>query len=125
MRQLSGEGAPTTSNIQLLLAYVADLELEVDRLRKQAQFVQHEVRATLKQVRLLCEDGKTVTNAGTLGDVDRALGQLASVLRDLQEPPGYHPAHDQVIAVAVRPLAEQVFRWQQRLEGAPRASLRL
>jgi hypothetical protein len=27
------------------------------------------------------------------------------------------PAHDQVIAIAVRPLAEQVFRWQQRLEG--------
>ena len=30
---------PITSNIHLLLAYVADLELEVDRLRKQAQFV--------------------------------------------------------------------------------------
>ena len=25
------------------------------------------------------------------------------------------PAHDQVIAIAVRPLAEQGFRWEQRL----------
>jgi signal transduction histidine kinase len=47
------------------------------------------------------------------------------VLRDFQEPPGYHPAHDQVIAIAVRPLVEQVFRWQQRLESAPHVVLRL
>src|SRR5262245_37910438 len=38
---------PTVSNVQLLLAYVADLELEVDRLRKQGQFIQHEARGTL------------------------------------------------------------------------------
>jgi signal transduction histidine kinase len=43
----------------------------------------------------------------------------------LQELPGYHPAHDQVIAIAVRPLTEQVFRWQQRLAGAPEVGLRL
>src|SRR6188474_3455120 len=42
-----------------------------------------------------------------------------------RSPPGYHPAHDQVIAIAVRPLAEQVFRWQQRLEGAPKVALQL
>jgi signal transduction histidine kinase len=47
------------------------------------------------------------------------------VLRDLQEPAGYHPAHDQLVAIAVRPLAEQVFRWQQRIAGAPQAVLRL
>jgi signal transduction histidine kinase len=125
MRQSSSERVPTTSNLQLLLAYVADLELEVDHLRKQGQFVQHEVRTSLKQVRLLCQDGKAAGGAEVLGEIERALGQLGSVLRDLQEPPGYHPAHDQVIAIALRPLAEQVFRWQQRLEGAPQASLRL
>jgi len=38
------------ANVHHLLAYVADLELEVDRLRKQSQFVQHEMRAMLKQV---------------------------------------------------------------------------
>jgi len=43
----------------------------------------------------------------------------------MREPAGYHPTHDQVVAIAVRPLAEQVFRWQQRLEGAPQVILRL
>ncbi|MBX9581003.1 MAG: sensor histidine kinase, partial [Gemmataceae bacterium] len=32
---------------------------------------------------------------------------------------------DQVVAVAVRPLVEQVFRWQQRLTGARGVALRL
>jgi signal transduction histidine kinase len=46
-------------------------------------------------------------------------------MKDLDDPPGYHPAHDQVIAIAVRPLIEQVFRWQQRLSGASRAILHM
>ena len=37
----------------------------------------------------------------------------------------YHPAHDQVVPIAVRPLAEQVFRWHQRIEGARQVALRL
>ncbi len=49
---------------------------------------------------------------------------LGEVLRDLQDLPGYHPSLDQVIAVAVRPLAEQVFRWQQRLQGRGGVALR-
>jgi signal transduction histidine kinase len=47
------------------------------------------------------------------------------MLDELREPPGYHPAHDQVVAIAVRPLIEQVFRWQQRLVGALDVQLRL
>src|SRR5262249_37642276 len=46
-------------------------------------------------------------------------------VKDLHELPGYHPAHDQVVAIAVRPLTEQVFRWQQRLNYAAEVSLRL
>ena len=38
---------------------------------------------------------------------------------------GYHPSHDQVVAIAVRPLIDQVFRWQQRLVGVPEVTLRL
>ncbi len=126
MRQSPPDGTPGTSNIHLLLAYVADLELEVDRLRKQSQFVRHEVHATLQRVRVLCGDMAAAKNPpAPLAEIDQAARQLAVVLRDLQEPPGYHPAHDQVIAIAVRPLAEQVFRWQQRLVGAPNAVLRL
>jgi signal transduction histidine kinase len=108
------------------LAYVADLELEVDRLRKQGQFVQHEARRTVKQIQLLCADAAGTVNAmPPLAEIDHTAEQLAAMLRDLQEPPGYHPAHDQVIAIAVRPLVEQVFRSQQRLVGAPQAVLRL
>ncbi len=139
MRHSPNNAIPTTSNIHLLLAYVADLELEVDRLRKQGQFIQHEVRGTLKRIQLLCADAPlaaTPLPAGEgqgvreempppLAEIGQAANQLAAVLRDLQEPPGYHPAHDQVIAIAVRPLVEQVFRWQQRLVGAPQVELRL
>jgi signal transduction histidine kinase len=115
----------SASTNQLLLAYVADLELEVDRLRKQAQFVQHEARESLKRI-LLCADRPAAdTTAPALAEIGQAARQLAAVVRDLQEPSGYHPAHDQVIAIAVRPLIEQVFRWQQRLLAAPQVVLQL
>jgi signal transduction histidine kinase len=115
---------PSASSLNLLRAYVADLELEVDRLRKQGQFVQHEAREALKRIQVLCRDATPA--AGTpLHAIDQTARQFAAVLRDLQEPPGYHPSHDQVIAIAVRPLVEQVFRWQQRLVGVPEAELRL
>jgi signal transduction histidine kinase len=125
MWQPTKDGVPTVSNIHLLLAYVADLELEVDRLRKAAQLVQHETREALRRVHLLCLDGLEARSTPALAEIDQAARQLAEVLLDLQEPPGYHPAHDQVIAIAVRPLVEQVFRWQRRLVGAPDATLRL
>jgi signal transduction histidine kinase len=117
---------PNASNIHLVLAYVADLELEVDRLRKQRQFVQHEVRETLRQVQLLCGEARqTGQELEPLREIDRAVQELSAVMRDLQELPGYHPAHDQVIAIAVRPLIEQAFRWQQRLLDAPEVVLRM
>ncbi len=126
MRHTINESAPTTSNIQLLLAYVADLELEVDRLRKQGQFVQHEVWGTLKRIRSLCTDAAGAGRTGSpFSEIDEAIKHVAAVLHDLQETPGYHPAHDQVTAIALRPLIEQVFRWQQRLLGAADVGLRL
>jgi signal transduction histidine kinase len=124
MRHSPTGSIPSTSNIHLLLGYVADLELEVDRLRKQSQFVRHEVWETLKRVQRLCAQPAGDTPP-PLAEIDQAAAQLAGVLRDVQEPPGYHPAHDQVIAIAVRPLVEQVFRWQQRLLGASDVSMRI
>src|SRR5437868_6654777 len=115
---------PRTDN-HLLLAYVADLELEVDRLRKLSQFMQLEAREVLRHIRSLCTETAPAGKALPLAEVDEAAQQFSAVLRDLQEPPGYHPAHDQVIAIAVRPLIEQVFRWQQRMEDAHQVSLRL
>ena len=101
MRNFLNGTAPSTSSGQLLLAYVADLELEVDRLRKHSQFVQHEVRGSLKRIQTLCADAVGVGKASPpLAEIDQTVKQLAAVLRDLQEPPGYHPAHDQVVAIA-------------------------
>src|SRR5437660_11585705 len=126
MRHSSSEPIRSTSNAHLLLAYVADLELEVDRLRKQSQFVHQAVRSSLKRIQLLCKDSATAADTrAPLAEVEQTAKQLAAVLRDLQEPPGYHPAHDQVVAIAVRPLTEQVFRAQQRLLGAAEVALRL
>ena len=126
MRQSLMELHPNDANFHLVLAYVADLELEVDRLRKQRQFVHHEVWETLRRVQLLCADARQAGNGlPPLPAIEQAAQQLSAVMRDLQEPPGYHPAHDQVIAIAVRPLVEQVFRWQQRLLSAPEVVLRL
>ncbi len=115
---------PTRSD--LLLPYVADLELEVDRLRKQNQLVEHEARDILKRILHSCEGAAQAQGEPeALSAIATAARELAAVLRDVQEPLGYHPAHDQVIAIAVRPLAEQVFRSQQRLVGAPEVALRL
>ncbi len=117
---------PTPADVRWLLPYVAALELEVDRLRRHNRLVHQEARAALGQVRQLCGGSNGPSGAATpLAGIARAVAALEELLRDLQESPGYHPAHDQVIAIAVRPLAEQVFRWQQRLQGAPEAVLRL
>jgi signal transduction histidine kinase len=114
-------GAPTTE-INLLVPYVSDLEVEVDRLRGQAAFVEQSVRDAVRAVRALCNDEHPTKPA--VPAIKAIVDELALVLRDVRERPGYHPGKDQVVAVAVRPLAEQVFRWQQRVHGAPDAVLR-
>jgi signal transduction histidine kinase len=111
------------SNDHLLLLYVADLELEVDRLRKHGQFLRQAVSEALASTRAVLEE-KTLPDE-RLERISQSVDEVAAVMRDLQDPPGYHPAHDQVIAIAVRPLIEQVFRWQQRLSGASRAILHM
>ena len=114
------------SEQHLLLAYVADLELEVDRLRKLTQFVQHETRQTVQQMQQLCGDAlQSDESRPSLVAMGQVLRDFATLLGDVYEPTGYHPAHDQVVAIALRPLIEQVFRWQQRLLAAPQATLHL
>jgi signal transduction histidine kinase len=109
-----------------LLTYVADLELEVDRLRQHNRLIYQAAQAALDQIQQLCEDATGDGDAApALAEVGETVKQLAGVLHDMRELPGYHPAYDQVIAIAVRPLAEQVFRWQQRLLGATDVALHL
>jgi signal transduction histidine kinase len=113
-------------NLPRLLAYVADLELEVDRLRRHNQLVWQEVRTALEDIQQVCGAAAAPDrDPRALAEIDGRAKQLAGLLRDLRELPGYHPAHDQVIAIAVRPMAEQVFRWQQRLLGVPEATCQL
>lgn len=117
--------APPGPTTDRLLAYVADLELEVDRLRRQARFLERQATKTLTHILGLCTGPAPGDPLPTLGEVEATARGLMEVVRDLHDPPGYHPAHDQVVAIAVRPVAEQVFRWQQRLTGARRVELRL
>jgi signal transduction histidine kinase len=124
-RPAANKAQPET-HLRLLLPYVADLELEVDRLRKQGRFVRQEAWATLRRIRQLCAEPAAQGDAAALlAQIDAAAVGLGETLRDLQDAPGYHPSHDQVVAIAVRPLLEQVFRTQQRLESAGQVELRL
>jgi hypothetical protein len=116
---------PTEPDLRRLLAYVADLELEVDRLRRHSHRLHQETRAAVDQIRRLCANLTAEADRPTRKQIADAAEHVGAVLRDLQEVPGYHPAHDEVIAIAVRPLVEQVFRWQQRLLEAPGVVLRL
>jgi hypothetical protein len=110
----------------LMLAYVADLELEVDRLRKLSQFLQQAARHTVEQVQRTCSDFvQSDANEKPVADISAAINRFEVILKDGYEPTGYHPSHDQVVVIALRPLIEQIFRWQQRLLEAPDATLHL
>lgn len=110
-------------NNHLLISYIADLELEIDRLRKQGYFLRHSIVEGTSEARIALKAKPGDENQFTR--INELLDELDAVSRDLAEPPGYHPAHDQVTAIAVRPLIEQVFRWQQRISGAKHAILHL
>jgi signal transduction histidine kinase len=117
--------ALVSPDVDRLLAYVADLELEVDRLRRVSTFVERTAAETLTKILRLCTGPAAGDPPPALAEVEAAARHLVEVVRDLHDAPGYHPAHDQVVAIAVRPLAEQVFRWQQRLTGAAGVDLRM
>lgn len=124
MQDLSPEptGVPDTAR---LLAYVADLELEVDRLRRQGRFVEKQAKVVLTRILRRCAGPTPDDWSAALADIEAAARHLNEVVRDLHDSPGYHPAHDQVVEIAIRPLAEKVFRWQQRLTGAAAVAFRL
>lgn len=107
-----------------LLAYVAALEVEVDRLRRDNRLVHEAMQTALIKLRDQCTAGGTDVDA-IMAAADAAVEKTIETLRELRDVPGYHPAFDQVVAVAVRPLTEQVFRRHQRLLGMPQVVLRL
>jgi signal transduction histidine kinase len=125
MEGLSKEPVTAEARLRRLLPYVAALELEVDRLRRHNQHVHHETLEALGRLDELCAGTAGAGACEGLAPVSRAVTELRQLLLALRELPGYHPAHDQVIALAVRPLAEKLFRQQQGLAGAPEVRLRL
>lgn len=109
-----------------LVGYVAALELEIDRLRKQSDFVQHYASKTISMVARHCDELRLANNDDPLVvEIAKTAGELAKVLQDFQEPPDYHPAHDHVTDIELRPLVEKVFLWQQRLHGSLNTQLNL
>jgi signal transduction histidine kinase len=109
------------SREQKLLAYVADLELEVDRLRKQYLLLEQGASEAIRQIERPC----VVASVSSFVQIAAATRALTGLLQDLHEPFEQSPAFDQVVVIAVRPLIEQVFRWQQRVHSAPYTSLHL
>jgi len=107
--------------VHQLVAYIADLELEVDRLRKQGQYLRHEFDREIGIIRSATDSAALPNDsADALGD---AISALSEVIEDLDDSSSAHPAEDRVIAIAVRPVIEQVFRWQVRILGTPHAVL--
>lgn len=108
-----------------LLVTIAELELEVDRLRRHGTFLEQEATATLTSILRLGSALASDTPVPTLAEVQSAARSLLEIVKDLRDLPGEHSAHDQVVSIAVRPLALQVFRWQQRLNATQGVELRL
>lgn len=107
---------------QSLLAHIADLELEVDRLRTHSQYLRQSVIEAATSFRKLQAIAAADADESRIDSVSARLIELADELRDL---PVQYPANDQVVAMPLRPLIEQVFRWQQRFHNAPYVSLRM
>ena len=115
-----------SSQLSAIMKYAAELELEVDRLRRREQFLRHETQRFSQDVFSLSENcDSNDSSADSLRSVSECSQAFRELLADVDEPPGYHPAFDQVIAVAVRPLAESTFRWHQRVNDAHDTTLRL
>ena len=77
------------------MVYTAELELEVDRLRRRDQFLQHEACNHVKQLMRLCKNaGPAEIAASPVVAIGDACGEFSELLHDLNEPSGYHPAFD-------------------------------
>lgn len=111
------------ADYQKLLTYVVDLELEVDRLRRQSNQFRQESRALLAAAHTLL--GQSAVDDQTAAELRQSARHFSEALAALEDSPLYPPASDAVIAVALRPMIEQVFRWQRQFFHLPAAVLHL
>lgn len=119
----TGRGAER--NADQLLIYLADLELEVVRLQRQNRYIEQKATETLTRILRLCTSSVEGGPLPTLAEVESTARNLIEVVRDLREPPDHSLAYDRVASIAIRPLIEDVFRWQQSLNESPAVALRL
>lgn len=114
------------TQFQRLTVYTAELELEVNRLRRRDKYLQQQAQDYLLQIVQTClRADEPVKSAESTAMIHRVCNQLDELFRDVAEPGKHHAAFDHASKIAVRPLAEYVFRWQQRLSGADSAVIRL
>lgn len=115
-----------TGQLGAMMAYAAQLELEVDRLRRRDQFLTFEANCFCKEILAWRRAERGVDDSGNAkGSVSSVVQEYSQLLADIRKSPGYYAAFDPVIAVAVRPLAEGMFRWHQRITGALDTQLRM
>lgn len=107
-----------------VLAYVAELELEVDRLRKHSELLYQDAVGATRRITQLC-GADAAQRQAALTEIESISTVHLESLRELRVLPGYHPSHDQVVDIAFRPLAERIFRWRQRVSQLPSAVLHL
>jgi hypothetical protein len=103
-----------------LLVTIAELELEVDRLRRHGTFLEQEATATLTSILRLGTPAPD-SPVPTLADVQSAARSLLEIVKDLRDLPGDLSAHDQVVAIAVRPLASCTRNRPRKLLPSPTA----
>jgi signal transduction histidine kinase len=108
-----------------VLAYVAELELEVDRLRKHCELIYQDAADATRRIMHLCRTAEAANCQAALAEIEKIDNCHIDSLRELRVLPGYHPSRDQVVDIAFRPLAERVFRWRQRVAQLPAAALHL
>lgn len=108
-----------------VLAYVAELELEVDRLRKHSELLYQDSVSAMRRIMNVCRAVDAAQRQAALTEIDSIGTAHLESIRELRVLPGYHPSHDQVVDIAFRPLAERIFRWRQRVSQLPLAVLHL
>lgn len=118
-------GSSANASADPLVTYIAELELEVDRLRRQADYIEQTTSDVMQQVRRICIEQGQVLADSPFSIIEHACEGVSQLVRDLHEPVGRHPARDRVISIPIRALAEQIFRWRRRLSGNPGVALHL
>lgn len=112
--------------LRTVMVDAADLELQVDRLRRRDECLQQEASEHVNQVLRLCEGGSPPQGAlDPLQAIAASCRARGALLDDLIAPLDHGQPFDQVATIDLRPIAENTFRWQmmtvrdkQRRSGA-------